>query len=342
MNAEFKDFVLNAFAKNATDIHLKKNSDARLRISRHLDLYKDCTYSGNKIENLCKEILSETELEQYKKNRYVKGLYTVNDKLKIRYCFSFDRGKPYLAIRLLPIKINSWEMLQVPSIALNFLRQKQGLILISGAIGSGKSTTIASFVEFLNTNRREHIIYIDELIEFKIKSKDCIVNLRELGKDTQTYSSALRYALREDPDIIVIGELCDAKSIDFALDIAETGHLVIAGISTIGCLNTIFRILNSFSSQDAENSRMRLASYLIGIISQIMVSDIQGINNVPIFEAMTMSNAISNGIRSDKQNQLRAEMSRSIKGVSITFEDYAKTLQLRGLIAKNIDYGRKD
>ncbi|MCJ8345943.1 Flp pilus assembly complex ATPase component TadA [bacterium] len=342
MNSVFKEFLLKAFARNATDIHLKKNGDARLRISRHLDLYEDCTYPGAKIEILCKEILSESELEQYKKNRYVKGIYRVDEKLQIRFCFSFDRGKPYLAIRLLPTKIRSWETLQVPNIALNFLRQKQGLILISGAIGSGKSSTIASFVEFLNVNRKEHIIYIDELIEFKVKSKDCIVNLRELGKDTQSYDSALRYALREDPDIIVIGELTDSKSIEFALDIAETGHLVIAGVSTIGCLNTIFRVLNSFSSQEAENSRLRLASYLIGVISQVMVPDLQGINNVPIFEALTMSNAISNSIRSDKQNQLRAEVSRSIKGVSITFEDYAKALQSKGIIGKNIDLGRRE
>lgn len=342
MNEQFKSFLIKAFERNATDVHIKKNADARLRVSRHLDLYKDCTYSGNNIEILCKEMLSETELEQYKKKRYVKGIYQVNKKLKVRFCFSFDRGKPYLAIRLLPIKIQSWESLQVPNIALNCLRQKQGLMLISGAVGSGKSSTIASFVEFLNTNRNEHIIYIDELIEFKVKSKECIVNLRELGKDTQSYSTALRYALREDPDIIVIGELSDSDSIDFALDIAETGHLVIAGISTIGCLNTIFRVVNSFNSQEAENSRMRLASYLIGIISQVMVPDLQGIDNVPIFEAMTMSNAVSNGIRSDKQNQLRAEMSRSIKGVSITFEDYAKRLQAKGLIGKNLDFGRRD
>ena len=336
---EFTEFIMKCYQRAVTDVHIRDGHSCRVRIGGELRSEKALSYHGDNLKKLIPRLIDEEERRMLSKNRSFKGMYNFSD-VKIRYNISFDRDQLYMVIRILPMLVRTWEMLEIPKLALNFLVRKQGLILISGPLNSGKTSTLASFTEYLNNNRREHIIFIDEVIEHKIQSKRCIVNLRQLGSDTLTYTTALKYALREDPDIIVLGDINSHESAEIAINIAETGHLVIAGVSTVGALNTVQRVLNCFPASQLENARLKLSAYLIGIISQVLVPDANGVAMVPAFEVMTVTPPIQNNIRSEKTNQLKAEFSRSVKGVSICFEDYAKDLKAKGLISADFDMGK--
>lgn len=331
---KFREFVATAYHAGATDIIMKKGLPVRLRIGGRLSEHRSINFEGRFITQIAKSILNQDEMDFLRATRSVKGLFVVNEEIKLRFTFSFDRSGLGLYGRLLPAELRTWDSLGVPKIALNFLQKKQGLVLLSGPLSSGKTSTIVSFVEYMNHVRREHIIYIDELIEYKIKSANCVINLRQLRRDTANYATALKYALREDPDIVVIGDISESESACFALDIAETGHLVVASISTLGVVNTIYKALNLFPITELETMRLKLAAYLVGVISQTLVPDIHQVELLPLFEVATITNAIANCIRRpDKLLQLRSEVSRSVSGVSITFEDYADSLKKKGLLS---------
>ena len=332
---QFKLLLSKAYAAHATDVHIRSCGPLRVRIAGDLKEDSRFTFDTSQLHKIVTELVTEENRKRLVKYKTTEGMFEVNHNIKCRYKFSYDRGKIYLICRLLPGNIRTWENLNIPSLALQFLNKKQGLILISGPLSSGKTSTMTSFAAYLNNYRREHIILIDEIIEHKLKSNKSIVNLRQLGSDTRSYTTALKYALREDPDIIVIGEINSAESAEIAINIAETGHLVIAGVSTIGSLNTMMRVLNCFPANQLENARLKLSSYLIGIISQVLVPSLDHTTMIPLFEVMTITSSVQNNIRGEIMNQLQAEFSRSVKGVSITFEDYAKEQQARGLISKD-------
>lgn len=337
---EFNKLLVDAFEASVTDLHIRAGSPVRVRIAGQLREDSRFVFDSNSLHSVFTTLITEENRKRLFKHKIIKGMFEIAEQLKCRYQFSYDRSQLYMVCRLLPGKIRTWEMLKIPQLALQFLNKKQGLILISGPLNSGKTSTMTSFAAYLNNHRREHIIVIDEIIEHKLKSKQSIVNLRQLGSDTRSYTTALKYALREDPDIIVIGEINSAESAEIAINIAETGHLVIAGVSTIGGLNTMMRVLNCFPASQLDNARLKLSSYLIGIISQILIPDINGSSMVPIFEVMTITNSVKNNIRGQRMNQLKAEFSRSVKGVSITFEDYAKDQKAKGFIADYKDLHR--
>ncbi len=337
MTPELLEFLRKAFESGATDVHIRHGKSPRLRLGGELREAREIAGDGFNVTQLAKSMLGEKDREVLKNQRIVQVVHDVSPKLKLRATFTFDQGKLYFTGRLLPAKVRSWDMLGVPKLAMNFLNRTQGLILVSGPLCSGKTSTMISFLSYLNQFRREHIIYMDELMEYRPQSGNCIVTLRQVGKDTTDYVSGLRYALREDPDVIAVGEVRDFQSADIALSIAETGHLMIAGVSTVGTLNSIQRVLNSFPSSMAQDARLKMSAYLIGCLSQVLVPGAQSLHPVPVFEVLTATASIQNAIRLDKTLQLKAETSRSIKGVSITFEDYAKELKSKGLIPANID-----
>lgn len=329
---QFRKLLNDAFQASVTDVHIRVGSPVRVRIAGKLCQDNRFLLDSENLTNILSSLVSEENRKRLVKHKTIKGMFEVNEGLKCRYQFSYDRGKLYMVCRLLPGQIRTWEMLNIPALALQFLNKKQGLILISGPLNSGKTSTMTSFAAHLNSFRREHILIIDEIIEHKLKSNKSIVNLRQLGSDTRSYTTALKYALREDPDIIVIGEINSIESAEIAINIAETGHLVIAGVSTIGGLNTMMRVLNCFPGNQLDNARLKLSAYLVGIISQILVPGTGGQSMVPIFEVMTITSSIKNNIRGQRMNQLKAEFSRSVNGISVTFEDYAKDQKAKGLI----------
>tara|TARA_B100000674_G_C37955456_1_gene969368 strand:+ start:1329 stop:2375 length:1047 start_codon:yes stop_codon:yes gene_type:complete len=331
----FKQLLLEAFAASVTDVHMRAGSAIRVRIGGDLRQDSRFSFDTSQLHKIVNELVTEEDRKRLVKYKTTEGMFEVSERMKCRYKFSFDRGQIYLICRLLPGKIRTWENLNIPQLALQFLNKKQGLILISGPLNSGKTSTMASFAAYLNKYRREHIIFIDEIIEHKLRSDKSIVNLRQLGSDTRSYTTALKYALREDPDTIIIGEINSAESAEIAINIAETGHLVIAGVSTIGSLNTMMRVLNCFPANQLENARLKLSSYLIGVISQVLVPSLDRTTMVPLFEVMTITSSVQNNIRGERMNQLQAEFSRSVKGVSITFEDYAREQKAKGLISND-------
>ncbi len=331
----FKQLLVEAFEASVTDLHMRAGSPIRVRIAGDLRENSRFSFDTTQLHKIVEELVTEENRKRLVKYKTTEGMFEVSERVKCRYKFSFDRGQMYLICRLLPGNIRTWENLNIPQLALQFLNKKQGLILISGPSSSGKTSTLASFAAYLNKYRREHILFIDEIIEHRLKSKKSIVNLRQIGSDTSSYTTALKYALREDPDIIILGEINSVESAETAINIAETGHLVIAGVSTIGSLNTMMRVLNCFPANQFKNARLKLSSYLIGVISQVLVPSIDRSTMVPLFEVMTITSSVQNNIRGERMNQLQAEFSRSVKGVSITFEDYAKEKQAQGLISKD-------
>ena len=333
---QFKKHILKAYQAGVSDVILKASEPPRVRIGGQLRRIADLDFGGLEVSTIAREVLGTKEWEEFRVARQTRLMLAISDDLKIRIHFGYDRDRIFITCRLLPAEVRSWISLEIPKLALNFLDRKQGLVLVSGPLNSGKTSTLASFTEYLNTERRQHIIVIDELIEHQIKSKSCIVNLRQVQTDTHSYTTALRFALREDPDILVIGNVTGEASAQIALNIAETGHLVIAGIATTGSLNTIRRFLNCFPAAELEGARLQLSAYLIGILSQVLVPDTRLASKVPVFEIMTITPSISNLIRMDKMNQLQAEFSRSVKGVSQCFDDSAKDLIQAGKISPDI------
>jgi twitching motility protein PilT len=331
---EFCDFVAKAYALRVTDICIREDIPARIRLGGKLAFHDSLFFSGEKLRALAGEMLSEREGEFLSATRSVRGIFEINEDVKIRFNFCFCRSGLNFFARLLPAALRTWSCLNIPEMALSFLQKKQGLILISGPLCSGKTSTMASFIAYLNQIRREHIIYIDEQIEYKIRSQNCIVNLRQLRRDTSCTTTALKFALRQDPDIVVIGDICEPEIASFALNIAETGHLVIAGTSTVGAVNTIARMLHLFPPKELSAMRMKLAAYLIGVISQVLVPNLDKTDMQPLFEVATITPSIANSIREDWMAQLRSEMSRSVKGSLITFDDYAQELKQKGLLPK--------
>lgn len=333
---KFKGYLLKAHQSGVSDVILKTSEPARVRIGNRLRRVAGLDFTGIEVSTVAREILGSKEWEELRVARQIRLMVEINAELKIRLHFGYDRDRLFLTCRLLPADVRSWSSLEIPKLALNFLDRKQGLILVSGSLNSGKTSTLASFTEYLNAQRRQHIIVIDELIEHKIKSNNCIVNLRQVQTDTHSYTTALRFALREDPDILVIGSITGEASAQIALNIAETGHLVIGGIATTGSLNTIRRFLNCFPANELESARLQLSAYLIGILSQVLVADTNLASVVPVFEVMTITPSISNLIRMDKMNQLQAEFSRSVKGISQCFDDSAKDLIQKGKISADV------
>lgn len=336
--SEFRDFVLQAYALHATDICASQNSLARIRVGGRLSVCENPAFAGEKLLPLTEVLLEERDRKLLAATRSVCGMFDISKEVKIRFKFSYCRSGLHLFARLLPVSLRSWSSLGVPEMALKFLHKKQGLILISGPLCSGKTSTISSFVEYLNQTRSEHIIYIDDLIEYKIRSDQCIVNLRQLGRDTSSTTNALKYALRQDPDIVVIGDICEPEIASFALNIAETGHLVIAGTSTLGAVNTIARMLHLFPPRELAVMRLKLAAYLIGIVSQILVPSLDKTELLPLFEVATITGSIANCVREDWMSQLRSEMSRSVKGSLVTFADYAQNLKAQGLLPRHFNF----
>lgn|GEM_PF-1050915 len=332
----FKEFIRKAGDAGVSDVILKPSEPAWVRIGNRLRKMGAFNFPGSEVSNLAREILSGKDWEEFRASRQIRFMMQIDEGLKVRVHFAYERDQLFLTCRLLPSEVRTWDSLEIPKLALPFLDRKQGLILVSGPLNSGKTSTLASFTQYLNTVRRQHIIVIDELIEHKIKSNQCIVNLRQVQTDTHSYTTALRFALREDPDILVIGSITGEASAQIALNIAETGHLVIGGIATTGALNTIRRFLNCFPASELENARMQLSAYLIGILSQVLAPDMNASSMIPIFEVMTVTPSISNLIRTDKMNQLQAEFSRTVKGVSLCFDDAAKDLISKGKISPEI------
>lgn len=290
--------------KNGSDIHLLVGLPPILRVDGDLIPVPGVDAIGEKeIEMLLDPLMTPEEKEIFAKNKEWDFAYQHGDKGRFRINVYMTKGKKAAALRLIPARIKTMEELNLPRAFEQLAMKKQGLVLVTGPTGEGKSTSLAALIDRINAVRNEHILTIEDPVEFIYEPKKSIVSQRELNRDTKDWSIALRSALREDPDVVLIGEMRDYETIAAALTIAETGHLVFATLHTSTAAQTIDRIIDVFPAHQQGQIRQQLASTLEAVISQRLLKKIGG-GRLAAFEIMLVNPAIRNLIREQKTYQI--------------------------------------
>ncbi len=331
---DFKPMLAKAYSEGATDVHISTGIYPHFRIDGDLipkEEYgvMDSSSIFKAVENLFEEI----DLEFDGKKREVDFSFTVAGHIRVRGNFYYERGNPAVAFRLIPKKIRSIEELGLPPILKDIADQEYGLILIAGPTGSGKSTTIAAMIDYLNEKYPYHIITIEDPIEYIFENKRSIVHQRELGKDTKSFVDGLKYALRQDPDVILVGEMRDLETMSLALTSAETGHIVFATVHTNSAATAPERIVDVFPAHQQRQVMIQLANTLTAVIYQRLLPKIGG-GMTAVLEIMIGTPAVRNLIREGKLHQLESLIQAGGKYGMILFDDALVNAYREGKISK--------
>jgi twitching motility protein PilT len=297
--------------KGGSDLHLAVGSPPMLRLQGKLWPTDLPIMSSKDTRRLLYQFLSNDNRERLEKNLELDISYELEGVARYRCNVFFTRLGMGGVFRVIPTEIKSLAELKLPQILGDLAKRNKGLILVTGPTGSGKSTTLAAMVDQINNERQDHILTIEDPIEFVHKHKTCLVNQREVGPNTQSFSNALRSALREDPDIILVGELRDYETISLAVTAAETGHLVFATLHTPSAAQSVDRIVDVFPAHQQDQIRTQLADALQGIIAQQLIPTIDGMSRMCCLEILINTPAVSNLIRENKTFQLTSIMQTS-------------------------------
>ena len=294
--------------KGSSDLHITTSSPPQLRIDGKLHPLKMPPLSPPETKQLCYSILTDAQKHKFEENNELDLSFGVRGLSRFRANIFTQRGAVAGAFRAIPYKIMTFEELGLPPIISELAKKPRGLILVTGPTGSGKSTTLATIVDKINTERSEHIVTIEDPIEYLHPHKSCVVNQREVGADTSSFTTALKYILRQDPDVVLIGELRDLETIEAALTVAETGHLAFATLHTNSCVQTINRIVDVFPPYQQSQVRAQLSFVLEGVVSQSLLPRANGPGRALALEVMVPNSAIRNLIREDKIHQIYSQM----------------------------------
>lgn len=301
---KLNDLLLMCAKQDASDLHIAVGRHPTLRIDGALvPLTKETILVPQDAEGLVMSLLNEQQKGELSLKRQVDFSYTYEDKARFRVNAYFQRGYMAAALRLIPAQIKTIEELKLPPILHDFSTLSQGFVLVVGPAGHGKSTTLAALIDEVNHNRTEHIITVEDPIEYIFAQDKSIISQREVKTDAVDFSQALRSLLRQDPDVVMIGEMRDTESIATALTAAETGHLVLSTLHTNSASQTIDRIIDSFPSDQQSQISSQLAATLVGIVSERLIPRIDG-GRVPACEIMIINPAIRNLIRERKTYQI--------------------------------------
>jgi twitching motility protein PilT len=294
--------------KGASDMHITTGSPPLLRIDGAIVPLKLPPLSPVETKQLCYSVLTEDQKIQFEKSKELDLSFGVKNLSRFRANIFMQRGAVSGAFRSIPFKILSFEELGLPGIVAELASKPRGLVLVTGPTGSGKSTTLASIIDKINSETRQHIITIEDPIEYLHPHKRCIVNQREVGTDTMRFRDALKYVLRQDPDVVLVGEMRDLETIEAALTIAETGHLVFATLHTNSTVQSINRIIDVFPPHQQSQVRAQLSFVLEGVLSQLLLPRASGPGRVLALEVLVPNAAIRNLIREDKIHQVYSQM----------------------------------
>ncbi|MBI3635288.1 MAG: type IV pilus twitching motility protein PilT [Candidatus Rokubacteria bacterium] len=288
--------------RGASDLHLKPNAPPVLRIHGRLAPQPDLgMLTVQDMETVARKVLTERAYVQLKEGREVDAAYAVKDFGRFRVNLFLSLGAIRAVLRAIPSKKPRFEELGLPPVLEKLAMERRGMILVTGITGSGKSTTLAAMVDFINRNRNDHVITIEDPIEFTHDDMECVVSQREVGHDTPNFATALRAALREDPDVILVGEMRDSETMSVALHAAETGHLVLSTLHTLNAAETVNRIISTFPPHQEQQIRDQLAAVVQGIVSQRLIPKVGGEGRVPAVEVMVGTLAIKDCIRDAKR-----------------------------------------
>jgi twitching motility protein PilT len=294
--------------KGSSDLHITTGSPPQLRIDGSLVPLKTPPLSPVDTKQICYSILTDAQKHKFEEDSELDLSFGVKGLSRFRANIYMQRGAVAGAFRTIPFKILTFQDLGLPPIIAELCKKPRGLVLVTGPTGSGKSTTLASMIDKINTDRHEHIITIEDPIEYLHPHKNCLVNQREVGADTQSFKKALKYILRQDPDVVLIGEMRDLETVEAALVISETGHLAFGTLHTNSAVQTINRILDVFPPYQQPQVRAQLSFVLEGVMTQNLLPRAGGPGRVLIIEVMIPNPAIRNLIREDKIHQVYSQM----------------------------------
>ncbi|MDQ3008307.1 MAG: type IV pilus twitching motility protein PilT [bacterium] len=319
--------------QEGSDIHIMVGSQPTIRVNGLLKPIPDSPVLKKELaESLILPLMTQEQKEYVVVNKEIDFGYQFMDIGRFRVNVYHQQDSLAAALRLIPARIKTIDDLQLPQIFHEFTQYKQGLVLLTGATGEGKSTTLAALIDAINTTRSEHILTIEDPIEFIHTPRKSIISQRELNKDTHGWDLALRSALREDPDIVLVGEMRDLETISAAITVAETGHLVFATLHTTTAAQTIDRIIDVFPSRQQSQVRQQLAGTLQAVVSQRLVPSSQG-GRLAAFEIMVANPAIRNLIREGKTHQIDNVLQTSAEEGMMLIEGYLSMLVQRGAIS---------
>ncbi len=317
----------------ASDMHITSGSPPAFRVHGQMLRVKAASLTPAETKELCYSVLTDYQKAVFEENKQLDFSFGIRDLARFRGNVYFQRGAVAAAFRHIPFDIPKLEKLGLPPMVDHLLNKPRGLVLVTGATGSGKSTTLASMVDSLNDNDHLHIVTIEDPIEYIHAHRNCLINQREIGQDAKSFGLALKAALREDPDVVLVGEMRDRETIETALTLAETGHLVFSTLHTNSAYQTISRIVQVFPADYQDQIRIQLSMVLEGIITQSLIQRADKAGRVLAVELLVPNNSVRNLIRENKLFQIPSAMmvGQDVSGM-VTFNQSLSDLVRRRLI----------
>ena len=329
-----EELLQSTLDNGASDLHITVGIPPTIRINGRLKTIGNEKLLPTDTESLVRSMLSDEQWEKYNDLGELDLSFSFQGMGRFRANVFKQRGTCCAAIRMVNIDVPSMQELGLPDVIGELSKRTKGLILVTGPTGSGKSTTLASIINTINNDRDCHILTLEDPIEYLHKHNKSIVNQREIGNDTHSYSAALRAALREDPDVILVGEMRDTETIAIAITAAETGHLVLSTLHTIGAANTIDRIIDVFPPHQQQQIKVQLSTVIQGVISQQLMPRLDKPGRVAAIEVMIATPAIRNLIREGKTYQINSQLQTGAKFGMQTMDGSLSNLYMRGTISK--------
>ena len=328
-------FLTNAVKKKASDVHLITGVAPAIRMNQRLLFLDLPPLKAEETDAMARQVMTGhgDKLEVFEQKGEIDLSYYIEDVGYFRINCYRQRGEIGIAIRVINTKIPTITDLELPDVFYTLAKQTKGLLVVTGPTGSGKSTTLAAIVDQINRERSCHIVTLEDPIEYNHENKRCIITQREIGRDSKSFPDALRAALRQDPDVIMVGEMRDLDTISIAITAAETGHLVLATLHTINSAQTIERIIDAFQPMHQQQIRVQLANTLVGVISQRLIIRKDDSGMIAAIECLTSNSAVRTLIREGKTHQLYSLVETGSRYGMITMDKHLESLYEKGLIS---------
>ena len=331
---DLRELLQEMIERRASDLHVTAGQPPRLRIDGNLtDSTLGRALTPDSARQLAYSVLTESQVETFEKENELDLSFAVADLARFRGNVYRQRGSVAMAIRQIPFEILTFEELGLPKVLSQLSDRPRGLVLVTGPTGSGKSTTLAAMVDRINSQRTGHIMTVEDPIEFVHQHKSCMVNQREIGSDTGSFTRALKSVLRQDPDVILIGEMRDLETVQAAMTIAETGHLALATLHTNSAAESINRVIDVFPAHQQQQVRAQLGFVLEGVVTQALLPKRSGNGRAMAMEVLVATQAIRAMIRDDKVHQIYSAMQAGKKFGMQTFNDSLYSLYITDEVA---------
>jgi twitching motility protein PilT len=335
------DLLERMVARSASDLHLTVGAEPTVRVMGQLERMEEFgRLSPEDTQRLLYRMMSTEQQKHLEIKRQLDMSHSIPGLARFRVNIYFQRESLGAAFRMIPTELKTLEQLGVPTALEELANRPRGLVLVTGPTGSGKSTTLAAMIDLINRTRQDHIMTIEDPIEFLHRHKRCIVNQREIGPDAISFADALRGALRQDPDVILLGEMRDLETITTALTAAETGHLVFATLHTQDAPSTVDRLIDVFPGAQQEQVRVQIAATLQGVVTQTLLPRADGSGRIPAVEILFPDDAVRNLIRQGKVEQIYSIMQTGTKRGMQTLEQALADFVVRGLVSEEVALNR--